>query len=68
MAQVFGTGVADADLATTLDLVDGATAAVDAYLGEVLDVDIAAGVRESPGIRNLNSVLTLRLRFTLTRL
>lgn len=34
----------------------------------VRDVDIAAGVRESPGIRNLNSVLTLRLRFTLTRL
>jgi hypothetical protein len=33
----------------------------------VRDVDIAAGVRESPGIRNLNSVLTLRLRFTLTR-
>ena len=34
----------------------------------VRDVDIAAGVRESPGIRNLNSVLTVRLRFTLTRL
>ena len=33
----------------------------------VRDVDIAAGVRESPGIRNLNSVVTLRLRFTLTR-
>jgi hypothetical protein len=32
----------------------------------VRDVDIAAGVRESPGIRNLNSVVTLRLRFTLT--
>jgi len=33
----------------------------------VRDVDIAAGVRESPGIRNLNAVFTLRLRFTLTR-
>jgi hypothetical protein len=33
----------------------------------VRDVDISAGVRESPGIRNLNSVFTLRLRFRLTR-
>jgi hypothetical protein len=29
------------------------------------DVDIAAGVRESPGIFNKNSVFTLRVRFTL---
>lgn len=33
----------------------------------VRDIDIAAGVRESPGIRNLNAVFTLRLRFTLSR-
>lgn len=30
------------------------------------DVDIAAGVRESPGILNKNSVFTLRVRFTMT--
>jgi len=29
------------------------------------EVDIAAGVRESPGIFNKNSVFTLRVRFTL---
>jgi len=29
------------------------------------DVDISAGVRESPGIFNRNSVFTLRVRFTL---
>ena len=29
----------------------------------VRDVDVAAGVRESPGIRNHNAVFTLRLRF-----
>lgn len=28
------------------------------------EVEIAAGVRESPGIRNKNSVFTLRVRFT----
>jgi hypothetical protein len=32
----------------------------------IRDVDIAAGVRESPGIRNKNSVFTLRVRFSLT--
>lgn len=31
----------------------------------VRDVDISAGVRESPGIRNKNSVFTLRVRFTM---
>jgi hypothetical protein len=30
------------------------------------EVDIAAGVRESPGIMNRNSVFTVRVRFTLT--
>lgn len=30
------------------------------------EVDIAAGVRESPGILNKNSVFTLRVRFQLT--
>ena len=30
------------------------------------EVDISAGVRESPGIRNKNSVFTLRVRFSLT--
>lgn len=30
------------------------------------DVDIAAGVRESPGILNKNSVVTIRVRFTMT--
>jgi len=29
------------------------------------EVDIAAGVRESPGILNKNSVFTLRVRFTI---
>lgn len=29
------------------------------------EVDISAGVRESPGIRNLNSIFTLRVRFSL---
>jgi len=33
----------------------------------VRDVDISAGVRESPGIRDINSVFTLRLRFRLAR-
>lgn len=31
------------------------------------EVDIAAGVRESPGILNRNSVFTLRVRFTLEK-
>jgi len=30
------------------------------------ELDIAAGVRESPGILNKNSVFTVRVRFTLT--
>lgn len=30
----------------------------------IREVDIAAGVRESPGIRNKNSIFTLRVRFT----
>lgn len=30
------------------------------------DCDISAGVRESPGILNKNSVFTVRVRFTLT--
>ena len=33
----------------------------------VREVDIAAGVRESPGIRNKNSVFTLRVRFTVEK-
>ncbi len=30
------------------------------------ELDVAAGVRESPGILNKNSVFTVRVRFTLT--
>lgn len=33
----------------------------------VRDVDISAGVRESPGIRNKNSVFTLRVRFSMEK-
>lgn len=33
----------------------------------VREVEIAAGVRESPGIRNKNSVFTLRVRFTVEK-
>jgi hypothetical protein len=31
----------------------------------VREIDLAAGVRESPGIRNRNAVFTLRIRLTL---
>ncbi len=34
----------------------------------VREYDLAAGVRESPGIRDLNSVFTLRIRLTLENL
>jgi arylsulfatase A-like enzyme len=38
MAQVFGTEVPEDQRAPTMDLLDGATAAADAYLGEVLEI------------------------------
>lgn len=36
-AQWLGTSVADEDVSTTLDLMDGATASADEYLGQILD-------------------------------
>ena len=38
MAQVLGTAVPEEDLATTLDLQDGAIAAADAYLGQIVEI------------------------------
>lgn len=38
MAQVLGTAVPEDDLGTTLDLQDGAIAAADAYLGQIVEI------------------------------
>jgi hypothetical protein len=34
----------------------------------IREIDLSAGVRESPGIRDLNSVFTLRIRLTLEKI